>query len=101
MNISRPIARKVWPSWDLPIVLQKLNEAPFEPIQSASLRDVALKTSFLLAIASGRRCSELHALAVGRRIVFSNAGVTLYFRPGFLAKNEHSDFSANPIFIPF
>jgi hypothetical protein len=25
----------------------------------------------------------------------------MYFRPGFLAKNERSDFSANPIFIPF
>jgi hypothetical protein len=34
-------------------------------------------------------------------MVFSKAGVTLHFRPGFLAKNERSDFSANPIFVPF
>jgi hypothetical protein len=27
--------------------------------------------------------------------------VTLYFRPGFLAKNERSDFVAKPIFIPY
>jgi hypothetical protein len=99
MNISRPMARKVWPSWDLPIVLEKLNQRPYEPIQSASLHDVAKKTLFLLAVASGRRCSELHALSVGKHMVFSKAGVTLYFRPGFLAKNERSDFSASPIFV--
>jgi hypothetical protein len=34
-------------------------------------------------------------------MVFSKAGVTLYFRPGFLAKNERSDFSAKPIFVPY
>jgi hypothetical protein len=101
MNISRPISRKVWPSWDLPTVLGKLNEAPYEPIQAASLRDMALKTLFLVAVASGRRCSELHALSIGSRTVFSKAGVTLYFRPGFLAKNERSDFSATPIFLPY
>ena len=101
MNISRPMDRKVWPSWDLHIVLDKLNQAPFEPIESASLRDVALKTLFLIAMASGRRCSELHALSVGSRTVFSKSGVTLYFRPGFLAKNERSDFSAKPIFLPY
>jgi hypothetical protein len=34
-------------------------------------------------------------------MVFSNAGVTLTFRSGFLAKNERSDFSAKPMFLPF
>ena len=101
MNITRPIPRKIWPAWDLPTVLESLNKTPYEPIQSASLRNTALKTLFLVAVASGRRCSELHALAIGGRIIFSKAGVTLYFKPGFLAKNERSDFSATPIFVPF
>ena len=30
----------------------------------------------------------------------SRRGVTLYFRPSFLAKNEKSNFSASPIFLP-
>ena len=27
--------------------------------------------------------------------------MTLYFQPGFLAKNERSDFSASPLFMPY
>jgi hypothetical protein len=34
-------------------------------------------------------------------LVFSNAVVTLHFRSGLLAKNERSDFSAKPMFLPF
>ncbi len=101
MNIERPRKRKVMPSWDLPTVLKFLNGSPFEPIQSASLRDLTIKTAFLVAMASGRRCSELHALATGQFIVFSNSGVFLHFRPGFLSKNERCDFVASPLFLPY
>ena len=100
MSNKRPKLRNIWPAWDLPKVLEYLAGSPFEPLQAASLRDLTLKTIFLIAIASGRRCSELHALAIGRFIVFSHDGATLYFRPGFLAKNERIDFSASPLFLP-
>ncbi len=100
MNIERPRKRRIMPSWDLPLVLKYLNQSPFEPIQSASLRDMSIKTAFLLAMASGRRCSELHALSIGEFTVFSKRGVHLHFRPGFLAKNERSDFVASPLFLP-
>jgi hypothetical protein len=83
MNVSRPMTREGWPSYDLPIVLQKLNHRPYGPIQSASLRDVAKKTLLVLAVASGRGCSELHAFSVAEHMVFSKAGVTLFFRPCF------------------
>jgi integrase len=101
MLITRPRVRNIWPSWDLPTVLEKLKVEPYEPIQAASLRDTALKTIFLIAVASGRRCSELHALSIGRFIVFGQNGATLYFRPSFLAKNERSDFTSSPLFLPF
>ena len=100
MSNKRPKLRNIWPSWDLPRVLEYLAGNPFEPLQAASFRDLTLKTIFLIAIASGRRCSELHALATGRFIIFSQDGVTLYFRPGFLAKNECSNFSTSPLFLP-
>lgn len=96
----RPPSRKIWPAWDLPMVLKYLETNPFEPKGSSSLRDTARKTAFLLAIASGRRCSEIHACAIGRHIVFSRAGVTLYFKNKFMAKNERLNFQAKPIFIP-
>ena len=90
-----------WLSWDLPTVLNYLNHKPFEPLQAVPLRLIAIKTLFLIAIALGKQCSELHSLGVGKFTVFSKAGVTLYFRPSFLAKNELSDFSALPSFIPY
>jgi len=98
---ARPMVRKIWPSWDLSIVLEKLQKQPFEPLSAASLRDLTIKTLFLIAISSGRRCSELHALAIGNNMIFSESGVTLYFKPAFLAKNESQDFTASPLFIPY
>ena len=100
MNNVRP-QRKIMPEWDLGTVLNNLNQSPYEPLQSASAKDLTVKTAFLIAIASGKRCSELHALATGNHIVFGNQGATLHFRPDFLAKNERSDFSMTPLFIPY
>ena len=82
------------------MVLDALNEEPYEPASAAPLRDFTIKTAFLLALASGRRSSELHALGIGDYIIWSNRGVTLHFRPSFLAKNEKSGFSATPVSLP-
>ena len=100
MHNLRPPTRKIWPAWDLPSVLKFLEASPFEPMGSATVRDTAIKTAFLLAVASGRRGSEIHACAIGGYTVFSQAGVTLYFKKGFLAKNERINFQAKPVFIP-
>ena len=45
--------------WDLGIVLEALSKHPYEPLREASLKHLTLKTVFLLAMASARRCSEL------------------------------------------
>ena len=98
---SNPPPRKIWPSWDLEKVLDSLNSVPYEPALAATLRNWTVKTVFLLALASGRRSSELHALAIGEHIVWhSKGGVSLHFRPSFLAKNERSTFVAKPIALP-
>jgi hypothetical protein len=83
MNIARPAARKVWPSWGLPTVLKKLNQAPFEPIQSASLRGTALKTLFFDSGCVRTQMFGITRVINRNRMVFSKAGVTLYFRPRF------------------
>ncbi len=101
MNNVNPPPRKIMPEWDLGTVLRRLNESPYEPLHAASPRDLAVKTAFLIAVASGKRCSELHALASGDHIVFGSQGATLHFRPDFLAKNERSNFSMTPLFIPY
>ena len=55
-------SRNEVPSWDLSLVLSILSKAPFEPIKSISMKELTFKTVFLLALATGKRRSELHAL---------------------------------------
>ena len=94
---SDPPQRKVCPAWDLEVVLEALNKAPYEPALSATLRHFTIKTIFLLALSSARRVSELHAISVDSMIWPTQGGVIASFKPGFLAKNETSKFSASPI----
>ena len=51
-------------AWDLPLVLQALSRAPFEPMAGSSLRLLSIKTAFLLAVTTAKRVSELHALSI-------------------------------------
>ena len=67
-----------------------------------SLEDITLKTVFLLALASGRRVSELHSLLRRRGfIVFGEhySWVRLHPNPQFLAKNETASFRHGPLMI--
>jgi hypothetical protein len=50
------------PAWNLALVLQALTEPPFEPLNTVPLRELTLKTVFLLSLASGKRRGEIHAL---------------------------------------
>jgi hypothetical protein len=60
----RPPVKDPLPTWDLNLVLNALVEAPYEPIDKASLGDLTLKTAFLIAITSARRGCEIQALDV-------------------------------------
>ena len=51
------------PAWDVALVLQSLNGAPYEPLQTSDERFLAQKMLFLLALASAERIGELHALS--------------------------------------
>jgi hypothetical protein len=51
------------PDWNLSLVLDALRRAPFGPLGEAILKHLTLKTVFLLALASGRRRSELGVLS--------------------------------------
>ena len=92
MSNERPKLRNIFAFVGSSQGFKYLGGSSFEPLQSASLRDLTLKTILQIAVASGRRCSELHALAINSFLVFSQDGVTMYFRPGFLAKNGRSNF---------
>lgn len=81
--------RDLPPPWNLSLVLEMLTKPPFEPLHTASLKYVTWKTVFLLALASGKRRSELHALT--NRVIHHSvkwSKVTLVPETGFLAKTE-------------
>ena len=97
----RPPARSLVPSWDLPRALQLLGGPPFEPMHKASTADITKKTVFLIAAASGRRVSDIHALSTAAgHLIFSENGVRLLPRVGYLAKNQSQSFTPIPIILP-
>jgi integrase len=100
MFIRRPPVRKMVPSWSLSVLLEYLKGPPFEPLASASLLNLTLKTVSLVALASGRRSSEIHALGIEPFLEITRNGATLCFRPNFLAKNERASFTAAPVKLP-
>ncbi len=59
LNLPRP---RTVPTWDLSIVL--LKGPPFEPLQTADLQLMSLKTALLLALASVKQVGDLQALSV-------------------------------------
>ena len=50
--------------WDLAFVLSTLCKESYETLSKASLIHLTMKTSFLLTMATARRVSEVHALAI-------------------------------------
>ena len=76
------------PSWDLFLVLSALYLPPYEPLKRSSLKHLTLETAFLVSLASGRRCSEVHALSgLPSDVAFEPDGsMSLQFLPDFLAK---------------
>jgi len=98
--LQRPPIRRLLPSWSLPKVLDALAKAPFEPLAEASLRDVTIKTVFLVAIASGQRRSALHALSTAPgHIRWEPRGVRLIPNPSYIAKNQTASSEPVEIFI--
>ena len=66
-------------------------ESPIWTLHKASKLHVTLKTAFLLAVATAKRCSEIHALAMDSkhlRFNQSDGSVSLIVQIGFLAKTQ-------------
>ena len=86
---DRPQGSRNLPKWNLSVVLNELTKAPFEPMKDTDLKHLTLKTAFLLALASGKRRSEIHAWVANK---VSNLGqwdkVALFPSSDFKAKNQ-------------
>ena len=85
------------------LVLEALSKPPYEPLQEATLEHLTLKTVFLLAMASARSRSELQVLVFDQKYIQfkpRRAGVTLYFSPKFMRKNQKPNQVNDPWYIP-
>ena len=103
MELQRPRITPVLPQWDLGVVLVALSKSPYEPLREASFKHLTLKTVFLLAMASAGRRSELYALRFDQNYIqfkLKGAGVSLYFSPAFMCKNQKPNQVNDPWYIP-
>ncbi|CAM4658889.1 unnamed protein product [Leuciscus chuanchicus] len=83
------------PSWDLSLVLRALQDAPFEPLQSADVKLLSLKTLLLIALASIKRVEDLQAFSVDESCLEFGPGdnhVVLRPRPGYVPKVPTTPF---------
>ena len=102
-ELQQPVQRSLTPKWDLSWVLVCLQKTPFEPLDKASKFHVTIKTAFLLALATAKRCSEIHALAMDSqhlRFNQTDGSVSLMLKTGFLAKNQLPSVKPDPIVVP-
>ncbi len=92
--LSRPEVPLV-PSWDLSIVLARLQRGPFEPLDSVELKFLSLKTALLTALTSIKRVGDLQAFSVSEEcLVFGPvySHVVLRPRPGYVPKVPTTPF---------
>ena len=86
---DRPKSSRNLHKWNLSVVLNELTKAPFEPMKDTDLKHLTLKTAFLLASASRKHRSEIHAWVANK---VSNLGqwekVALFPSSDFIAKNQ-------------
>ena len=101
---DRPKSSRNLPKWNLSVVLNELTKAPFEPKKDTDLKHLTLKTAFLLALASGKHRSEIHAWVANK---VSDLGqwekVALFPSSYFIAKNQlarEGSQSVSPVTIP-
>ena len=77
------------PDWDLLIVLDRLRQSPFEPLHLATPKLLTWKTLFLVALASGKRRGEIHALSYKKFMHKENwSCVTFSVVASFIAKTQ-------------
>ena len=92
------------PKWNLSVVLNELTKAPFKSMKDTNLKHLTLKSAFLLALASSKHRSEIHAWVANK---VSNLGqwekVALFPSSDFIAKNQlvrEGSQSVSPVTIP-
>ncbi|XP_072006316.1 uncharacterized protein [Engystomops pustulosus] len=97
----KPQVLKRTSSWDLSLVLNALIKEPFEPISSASVKNLTLKTVFLVAITSARRLGELQAISIKEPYMrVLDDRIILMLDPNFIPKVVSEFHRGQEIILP-
>ena len=101
---DKPKCIRILPKWDLTLVLHQLTKAPFEPLEECPIKFLTWKTVFLLALASGKRQSEIHSWTIEGLLNLEDwEQVQLSPSPSFIAKNQlarEGPSAVAPVVIP-
>lgn len=86
--IAKSPTVRLYPCWDLSMVLKALKDVPFESLQSVSVKFLTMKTLILIALASIKRVGDLYAFRVDDCLQYgpADSNVTLRPRPGYIPK---------------
>lgn len=96
----RPAMRSLVAPWDLTKVLNALSRTPFEPLHQVELKLLTFKAVLLLALASAKRVSDIHALSVNAscmQFLRGDTKVLLKPNPAFMPKVFNPALSCLPI----
>ena len=86
---ERPIPKKVVVDWDVRLVLNYFQSGRYKTWNSLTDKELTLKTIFLLALATGKRRGELHALSCNVQwIKGDTVAVRLSPVPDFISKTH-------------
>ena len=85
---DRPKSSRNLPKWNLSVMLNELTKAPFEPMKDTYLKHLTLKTAFLLALASGKRRSKIHAWVANKVSNLGQWEKVLFPSSDFIAQNQ-------------
>ena len=83
--------------------LKALGKPPYEPLREASLKHLTYKMLSVSATASSGRPSELHTMVFDPKYIQfkpQGSGVTLYFSPEFMCKNQKPSHTNDSWLIP-
>ena len=99
---DRPKSSRNLPKWNLSVVLNELTKAPFKPMKDTYLKHLTLKTAFLLALASGKRRSEIHAWVANKvsRPMGKGCFVPLFRFHSQKPTSKRRFLSVSPVTIP-
>ncbi|KAL0196765.1 hypothetical protein M9458_005305, partial [Cirrhinus mrigala] len=94
IRLNPPLPHLI-PSWDLAVVLQGLQQDPFEPLQSVELDTLSLKMALLTTLTSVRKVGDLQAHSINSSCLEfgpADSHVVLRPRPGYVPKVPTTPF---------